>query len=533
MNRNNGFFQLTLKEDGTYLKIFGTELAGQPALYDEICNYLYDVRIIDFDKHAIGRAIASSKDTIELKLTSYQILPQDEFLKIHISADRMQAIGRFYPPSDQGRLMTKEDIVGVLVRNNVRYGVDEESINLFLKDRRYCEDYILAKGLLPNHGRDAFITYHFNTDVSRKPKTNEDGSVDFHQLEMFSTCKRDELLATLTPMDLGKPGLDIMGSVIRPNKTMNKILRGGNKVYLSEDGLQMFSKVDGHVSLTDDRVFVSDIYEVAADVSSATGDILYDGNVIIKGNVITGFTVRAKGNIEVNGVVEGAVLEAGGNIILRRGMQGMNRGLLKAEGNVVSKFIENAEVIAGGYISTECILHSRISARGDIIVGGKRGFVTGGEIRSGSMISVKTAGSQMGTTTLLEVGIDPRRLESFREMEKQIATLQGEKEKIVQALAVFQKRISAGNTIPPDKREFIQQLVQNSVKIDTQLKELSKQYDEYKIEVDSKEDGVIKVSGIVYPGTKIVISNVIHFVRTETHHSRFIRDRADIKVTAL
>jgi uncharacterized protein (DUF342 family) len=350
---------------------------------------------------------------------------------------------------------------------------------------------------------------------------------------MISHCKKDDLLATLTPIDLGKPGIDVCGNIIRPLKVNNRVLRHGNKIKMSEDGLQMYSEVDGHVSLTDGRVFVSDTYEVHADVDASTGDIDYEGNVVIRGNVITGFSVKAKGDIEVNGVVEGAYIEAGGQIVLKRGMQGMNKGILKANGNIITKFLENAEVIAGGYLSTESVLHCKVSAKGDVIVGGRRGFVTGGEIRSGSMISVKTAGSQMGTFTLLEVGIDPRILEEFRELEKKLALMITDKEKLAQALVMFRKKLTMGVQISEEKKEFLKQVTQNNIMLETQIKEARKRYDELKIEMENNSSGVIKVSDIVYPGTKLVISNVIHFIREETHHSKFVRDRADIKVLPL
>lgn len=533
MGSKNAYFHLTIKNDGTYLKIYDAEPGGQPLVYDEISNYLIDRKIYEYDKVELGRAIATLKDTAEVKLTTANLLPQDEYLKVVISEDRMFVKGRFYAPSNNGNLMTKEDIIQAMVRAGVKYGVDEVNVYSFLHDRKYCTDYILAKATPAVQGRDAVISYHFNTDLTLKPKTNEDGSVDFHQLDMISHCKKDELLATLTPVDYGKPGIDVCGNIIRPNKVNNRILRHGNKVYLSEDGLQMYSEVDGHVTLTDGRVFVSDVYEIPADVDTSTGDVEYDGNVVIKGNVITGFSVKAKGNIEVNGVVEGAYLEAGGQIVLKRGMQGMNKGILKANGNIITKFLENAEVIAGGYVTTESILHSKVSAKGDVIVGGRRGFVTGGEIRSGSLISVKTAGSQMGTNTLLEVGIDPRVLEEFRELEKKIATLQSDKDKLAQAVAMIRKKMQMGTQIAQDKLDNLKQITQSNVYIDAQLQEARKRYDELKLEVDSNSSGAIKIQDIVYPGTKIVISNVIYFVREEIHHSRFIRDRADIKVVAL
>ncbi len=533
MGANNGYFQLIIRNDGTYLKLFEEEPGGRPIAYDEISNYLIDKKIYEYDKISMGRALATLKGVAEVKITPTVIHPQDEYLKVEILEDRVAVKGRFYPPTNGGNLMTKEDIISTLVRAGVKYGVDEEKVFQFLKDRRYCTDYILAKALAPIQGHDAVITYHFNVDLTLKPKTNEDGSVDFHQLDMISHCKKGDLLATLNPIDYGKPGIDVCGNVIRPNKVNNRVMRHGNNITVSEDGLRLYSMVDGHVTLTDNRVFVSDTYEIPADVDTSTGDITYEGNVVVKGNVITGFSIRARGDIEVYGVVEGAYIEAGGQIILRRGMQGMNKGILKANGNIITKFIENAEVISGGYISTESILHSRVSAKGDIIVGGRRGFVTGGEIRSGTMISVKTAGSHMGTNTLLEVGIDPRILEEFRELEKKIVILQADKEKIAQTVALIRKRLQAGGAIPFDKMETLKQMTQSNITLDTQLQEARRRYDELRIDMDGNAAGMIKVQDTVYPGTKIIISNIIYFVREEIQHSKFIRDRADIKISPL
>lgn len=533
MRGKNGFFQLIIKQDGTYLKIFKAEEGGQPISYEEISNYLMDIHINEFDIIVIGKALASDESPIEVKLTSMPILPVDEFLKIEVSEDRMYVKGRFYPPSDRGNLMTKDDIVRKLVSNGIKYGADEAVISDFLTNRKYCTDYILAKATSPVQGHDAQIIYHFNTDLTLKPKTNEDGTVDFHQLDMISHCKKGDLLATLIPVDFGTPGIDVYGNLIKPAKVNNKVLRHGKNIHLSEDGLRMYSDVDGHVTLADGRVFVSDTYEIPADVNTSTGDINYDGNVVVKGNVITGFTVKAKGDIEVYGVVEGAYLEAGGHIILRRGMQGMNRGVLKANGNIVSKFIENSQVIAGGNVTTETILHSKVSAKGEISVSGRRGLVTGGEIRSGTMITVKTAGSQMGTATLLEVGIDPTISDEFKEIEIKIAMLQGEKEKIAQAFALFKKRLEKGAQITEDKKELLRTISQNNIKIEEQLKQAKARYEELKIEMETNTSGAIKVQDTIYPGTKLIIGNVVYFVRNEIQHSKFVRDRADVKVIPL
>lgn len=141
----------------------------------------------------------------------------------------------------------------------------------------------------------------------------------------------------------------------------------------------LIAQVNGHVELVEGTVFVSD--ELAVEnVDNATGNIDYEGNVQINGNVTTNFRVKAKGDIVVKGVVEGAVLEAGGNIVIARGMNGMGRGVLKAGGNIISKFLENATAEAEGYVASESILHSKVTAGGEVNVDGRRGFITGGKV---------------------------------------------------------------------------------------------------------------------------------------------------------
>lgn len=145
-------------------------------------------------------------------------------------------------------------------------------------------------------------------------------------------------------------------------------------------------------SLVGGKVFVSDVYEVPADVDNSTGNIEYSGSVTVRGNVKGGFRISAKGDIVVEGIVEDAELYAGGQIIVKRGIHGMGKGVLQAGGNVLCKFIENAKVISGGYVDSEAILHSQVDAYSDVIVDGKKGFITGGIIRAGNLVSAKTIG---------------------------------------------------------------------------------------------------------------------------------------------
>ncbi len=529
MTNGNAIFQLITNNDGTYLQLIPAKGLGKSFLFSELDEYLTKRRI-DYDKIVVNDALLRLMEPKIVKLNNAVRMPEGEGIKVTISEDRMEAIARFYPPSPNGNVMNFAEIINDLVKAGVKYGVVEENVKAFLKERNYLEDIVLARGTEPVQGKNAVITYYFNTDLTRKPKENEDGTVDFHQLNTISRVSKGELLAKLEPAIQGKPGISVVGTAIQPGRVEHKILRAGTKTQLSKDNCSLYSLVDGHVLLAGEKINVSDSYEIRGDVDASTGDVKYEGNVTIKGSVRTGYKVIANGDIIVDGVVEGALLQAGGQIILKRGIQGMNKGSLIAAGNIVSKFIENAEVRAGGYISSEALLHSRVSARGDVIVGGKKGYITGGEIRSGTMIQAKTAGSTMGTNTLLEVGVDPNIIEEYRRIEKELPIMNKDLEQLTQNLLLYLKKLKGGERLPADKMLMVKSMSVNKDALEKKRAEAIARMEELQTFMDDNESGCIRISDTLYPGCKVVISNVVYYVRKETVHCSLVRDRADIKL---
>ncbi len=530
MGNINGYFEVLIKPDGTYIKIIPPSEGGVLTKIDEVSVYLNDRKISEYDIKEVNRIINKMEEA-EVKLVDEQIVSADELFKLKLSENRMSATIRFFPPTTNGRLLTKEQIIEKLGFYGIKFGIIEKNIDSYLKNRQFCEDVLIAVGKAARDGKDAIIDYKFNIDKSAKPKLNEDGSVDFHQLDIISHVNKGDLIAELIPADVGDNGCDVTGAEVKPKKINKYVLKHGKNIHLSEDSLKMYTDVSGHVTLEGDKVFVSDTFEVLADVDASTGDITYEGNVTVKGNVRTGFKVRAKGDIIVDGVVEGGELYAEGQIILKRGIQGVNRGVLDAKGNVVAKFIESSTVRSGGSVSTEAIMHSKVSAKADIIVTGKKGFITGGEVRSGTVIKAKTAGSTMGTHTTLEVGIDPVVIDECRRLEKELATMKDEKEKIGKILTVLKKRMQMGEQLSPDKQQQLQAATRNSILLDSKIKTDTELYEKYQEELAQRTEGRIKIESVAYPGVKIVISNVVYFVRNEIKYSQFLRDRADIKIT--
>lgn len=531
--KRNAFFQLIHKEDGMYLKSYPAVEGGESLHADDILNYLgsrrYENVRIDIIKAFVEEA--EKNKNAEVKITATDMLPENESAVITIDPQRYYAKIRLYPNSSKGQRITASDIKMLLEQNNITYGIIEKNIDIMLKARLYCCDILVARADMPVHGKNAVITYHFNVEKTNKPAVGENGEVDFHKLDMIEPVSEGQLLATLEPADYGTPGTDVSGNEIKPKKVIDKKLKHGKNIRLSEDGLEMYSEVSGNVTCVEDTVFVSDCYEVPADVGPSTGDITYDGSINIKGNVLTGYSVEATGDIYVNGAVEGATLVAGGKIVLNRGIQGMGKGTMKAGGDIISNFIESSKVNAGGKIITDAIMHSNVVAQESIEVNGKRGLIAGGSIRSTSKIETKVAGSSMGTVTELEVGFDSEKVDRYHEIEKNMEEFADEKEKIEQTLDVLKKRFKLKGSLEPEKLEMLKNSKSRMEEIDQLMEKMTEEYEEIEESMEQANGrGKIIVYDIAYTGVKITISNVTNYLHSEVHHSTFVWDGADIRI---
>lgn len=533
--KRNAFFQLVHKEDGVYLKSYPPLDGGAPLTAEDIILYLDRKKIMDVQAEDILLFVelASEETNAELKILSGKHLPENEFPVITIDKKRQMAKIRLYPPSSQGSRLSMADLKSLVEQNGVTHGIIEDNLKLLLKARLYCTDVLLAKATMPIQGKDARITYHFNVEKTCKPAMDKDGNVDFHKLDMIEEVSEGQLLATLEPADFGTPGTDVSGGAIKPRKVEQCILRHGKNIHLSDDKLEMYSEVSGNVTLVDDTVFVSNQYEVPADVGASTGDITYDGSVVVKGNVLTGYMIQASGDIIVNGVVEGAKLISDGKIILKRGIQGMGKAELEAKGDVITNFIESANVNSGGKIMTDAIMHSQIVATDDIVVKGKRGLIAGGSVRTKTRIEARTVGSTMGTATDLEVGIDPKITEHYHAIEKDLEKLASEKENLLQNLKILKKRMEAKGKLDDEKMKSLKATSERIKEIDELTKQYSEEYEKLGEELERTSDGKIIVENIAYPGVTMTISSVTNNIKTEVQHSAFVRDGADIRIRAI
>lgn len=523
----NAFFQMLIK-DAVYIKYFPPRDGGAKLNMEEFTGYV-NSHNIELDYKEFAKAVLEAKEPFIFKTNTDKTYPEAEKMIVSISEDGMQAVCRFIPPSTGGRVMRKEDLLKDLEFNGVKFGVIEAEVDKYINNKQYCTDYVMARGKNAINGHDAEIIYKFNTDLQAKPKENEDGSVDFYDLDIIASVAAGDELAELIKEDEGKAGTDVKGHLIRPEKVKKLVFRYGRDISVSEDGLHLISNISGHVILdNENKVKVSNIFMVPNDVDISTGDINYDGNVEVKGNIINGFKITATCDVIIGGTAEGVEITAGGNIILKRGIRGMGKGILKSGGNVVAKFLENTTVQSGGYVMADAIIHSDISAKGDVIVNSKKGYVNGGTIRSETLIRVKNAGSEMGTKTNMEVGVDPTLLMRYKTLQNKIEETIQRMEVSSKSIELYSRKLQNGEKLPPEKLAQFKLLAMEYKRDNDNIVLMQEEFNNIQEEIDKQDGGVIEVGNIVYPGVKVVVVDATLYIRDMVKNVRFVRDGADV-----
>lgn len=525
----NAYFQIVHKTKQTFFKVIPAVGDGEMFGIDEVVRYLDEINFPEYDSVELSQYLKRADFQVDFRLLNQEILPENGRCIVDIRDEGKTAVARFYPPSSNGKEITRDDILSDLKFAGIVHGIREQTVDEFINSPEYCRDYVLAEATLPVQGHDAVIDYHFDINATAKPKLNEDGSVDFHQLGNIKPVQVGEKLATLTPADFGKPGTSVTGKALPPNKVAVKRLRHGRNITMTEDGCELYSQVAGHVTLVDDLVMVSNIYDVPANVDASTGDIEYKGTVNVVGNVNTGYAIKADGDIIVNGVVEGADLVAGGNIVLKRGMQGMSRGTLIAEGNVTAKFIENSQIKCKGTLMCDAVLHSDVECEGEISVLGKKGLINGGHIRSYTNISATQLGSSMGTSTVVEVMSDIDMVKLLNETEEKTEEAYAALKKMDGVLHSIKKCVKTGKGLSPKQKEYLKTASASKPKIQRKIQSMEEQCEALRKSLKANSNVNIRVEGVVNAGVQIVIKDVSRIMSDRVSRCKFVREGADIK----
>lgn len=419
-----------------------------------------------------------------------------ELFLIEVTADQLQARLHLQAENElnlQDIKFTQEQIVQFLKKHNIVYGINYATIDKLLKTFPETSfPLLVAEGTEAEDGEDGSIEYYFDmtTEVDRSE------GWDFREVMRIPTVEEKEKLAKLLPPTKGTDGRTVYGTKILARPGRPARLHRGRNVTFNEEQHIFYSETKGQVSIINHRLHVNNIYEVNESISMKIGNIDFPGTVIIRGDVPTGFTVKASGDIKIFGLVEAATIEAAGTVTISEGIAGLQTGTIKAGENIHVKYINQANIIAENIFVENSILHSQCTANNDIVC--HRGNIIGGVVSAGQKIEANNVGNRMNTKTMLSFGTDLTLFEEEEKLKKERSTLQDNFKKIKQLKENFQKKTSDAKS-----RVTLLRLKNSAIKIGEQIETINTALEKIESSIGNVEKAHLVVRGTIYPNAVV------------------------------
>lgn len=435
-----------------------------------------------------------------------EIVPsRDSSLELAITDDKMKATMMVWEPEGDGADITEEALYKALQEKHITYGIDEEKIRDIAENKRYRQLFVIASGKPAKDGTSGKIKDFFPRQVQLKYATKQNGGIDFKNMNLIHNVKEGDVVCQITRPTDPEDGMSIYGQPVRGRQGAMPAIPQGKNITYNEDGTQLVAACEGNLTFRSGRFHVEKVFEVAGNVDNSIGNINFSGSVFIQGDVFEGYEVRAKGNITVMGMVEGAALIAGGDIQLQKGMRGMHCGVLEAGGDITAKFLEDCTIHAGSNIQAEYIINSQVACENNLTLVGRRGAFIGGSCSVYNEMNVKAVGAASHITTSVTLGATPQLIAEAEKAAREIREVSEQMEENRKNTAWLTEKQNRGSLTPVQQQRLSALNLEASV---NKLKQRQLQSKAAQLAKQIREVGRTRLQADeVYPGTIICIGD--------------------------
>lgn len=457
-------------------------------------------------------------------MAGHETTSLEDLFQVTVSEDKMHAYLVFRKVEGEIKL-TAGELEAFLASQGIKYGLQNDFLYLLAQRPQdfFFSQNVVAVGTPPRNGVDGAIRLLYQPeDQHSRLSEREDGSVDFKEVTRLANVKAGQLIAERVPPIPGEPGIAVTGEELPCKEGKEARFKIGKNVVVNPEKTAMYAAIDGLVTLTDkEKINVFPVYEVNGDVDYNIGNIDFVGTVVIRGNILTGFRVKAAGDIRVTGGIEGAEVESDGSIEISGGVIGNNKGFVKAGRNVKCSFILEGNVMAGeDILVSQSIMHSNVKAGRNVECIGAKGLIVGGNIQAGERVRARVIGNTMSTATSVEVGVRPELRQELQDLRQQIRNLTEGLDKTEKALALLDQLAAAGQ-LTQDKLAMRIKLGATKKQSTEELNAAKERILEIEKSLEDTTMARVDVTHTIYGGTKIVVGRYTRFVKDSVQRVSF------------
>ena len=338
-------------------------------------------------------------------------------------------------PSDQATVEACCQVLqaaGVELHDDVRGAVEKLQAHNPSGQRRA----VVARAQPPQPGQDGRVEWTVSDDPAAVGEDEGDpttaNSFSHYERSAFVMVEAGQVIGRVIEPKPSTQGRDVLGRPIpldgSPGQPVN--LQIDPSIQLDAAG-RLVAQITGVLERQGDIATIRHVMCVDGSVDFSTGNIRFNGDVLVRGGICDCFVVKATGQIEVGGLIEAATLESGGDLVARGGFAGRERGTAHIGGDLVARYLDNVH----GHVGRDLIVEREVINCDLVVHNGvriHRGSIIGGRLVIAGAVEAATLGSAAAVETQLIIGYVPVLQAKAAQLHRAIATLRCQRDELGQ-----------------------------------------------------------------------------------------------------
>jgi len=400
-------------------------------------------------------------------------MAQHDGIIVKHTADRMKAyiaLAKNFGPYNAGMVLTE------LLQHGVVHGLNTAVIHKIIGSGLFDKYVEVAAGTPVVHGTDGRVEILQSPSLPDTP--DEEGVVACPPAVQFIKVKSGALLACRIPPKHGKDGMDVFGGVMpAPQVKDVQLLGGRGTVAMSGSPDQLLAEYDGtFYQKPSGEIEVRPFMEIDGHAGGESAGLVFDGDLLIDGAVMSDASVEASGALVINGVVQDAAVKCGGDLMLQSPVLGGAKSMIRCGGRVWANSLERTAMTAEGNIEVSGdVIDCEIICNGVF----KAGVIKGGSVTAAGGVIADQIGCGAGTHTVVDVSILHNYVRKIENVKNSIEIQNTVSDGYISDLYRFvRNNMDESGSIPEEKvqmlNDYIQRLTESVALGDSMGKDLEK-----------------------------------------------------------
>lgn len=402
----------------------------------------------------------------------------------------------------------------------------------------------VARAVAVEHGQSSRLV-RLTREEQSVALDDSSARIDFKQRYDFVVVDVGDSLLRREPATVGTPGMTLQGQLLpaTPGKDIPFPKQLDGVVVSPENPNVLLADRAGHPVFTADGVHVDPVLSLS-EVGAESGNVDFTGSVVVKGDVLSGYKVKASGDVFIKGTLEKASVSAGGDVVVGGGVAGGDGipprtdaeffARIVAVKSITAKFVAHAKLQSGGDIWVdEYLLNSDVMSKAAVHLGATKGKgqVLGGVTHGDRGVAAKVIGSDAYVATTINVG-------RCGAAKQQLAAVQAEQlrrrtealqlQQILDSMAAQAESSQVGQ-VSLNKRKTVSDAL---VGVQTALADLKRRERRVNMAIEAMQSARLHVHRKLYPNVRIAINGTELSISSEHGSCSLALVDSDIQIVS-